>query len=58
MYKYDEEDKTIYKVVVNHEEQYSRSGLQIGRILLDGETWGKVDSSPNALPISKRCEPI
>lgn len=35
-----------------------RSGLQIGRILLDGETWEKVDSSPNALPISKRCGPI
>jgi hypothetical protein len=44
----EKEDNTIYKVVVNHEEQYY--GRLTGRILSVGGTRARVEPRPNAWP--------
>jgi MbtH protein len=70
MYRDDEEDKTIYKVVVNHEEQYSiwpadrdnalgwhdvgKSGLKAECLAYIKEVW--TDMRP--LSLRKRMEEL
>lgn len=48
----EQEDTTIYKVVLNHEEQYSIWPVDRENAL-GGETRGKAAQRPNAWPTSK-----
>ena len=52
----EENDITIYKVVVNHEE-HIRYGLPTGRTHWVGGTSGRADPRQSVWPISGRCGP-